>query len=127
MTTTPAHPDTTPGEAAFLNALADRNRQLTKRLVLATAGLAALIIIPMTTLGISSWVELETSDDPWAGFGIVIAIFFSVPVVVGALVAVLGLIWASKTAGPVVAGIGLGINAVAVLLIAWTWFPAVGI
>lgn len=102
---------------------AQRNRCLTKWLVLVSVSLTALVVVPMTLLVGATWSEMEASTDPLAGLGLVVAILVSVPVIVGAVVSLFGLIWAARPAGPVIAGIGLGVNATVVLFMAWLWLP----
>jgi len=103
---------------------ADHNHRLTRRLVLVALAITGLVVIPMLALVVTGWNEMmEADDDPLAGLGLVIAVLVSTPVLVGSLVSAAGLIWSRRSAGPVIAGIGLGINVMVVLFVVWIALP----
>lgn len=96
-------------DATTANARAQRRSTVT--LVSIAVGTCLLVLLLMGVWIALSWDEMR-SDDPLAGVGILVTLIVCTPFVLGAVVSLLALPWASRRGGPIVAGIGLAISAV---------------
>lgn len=116
----PAHTSSHPMQVAAMA----YNRTLTWRLFAGTVVSGLVVILGLLVMLALSWEEMMRSDDPLAGLGLLIALIVGIPFVVGMAVSAVGLIWRTRAAGPIIAGIGLGINGLALLLAAWFFLPS---